>query len=350
MVKAKTGVLLVNLGTPDSPSVADVRKYLREFLMDGRVIDIPFFSRWLLVNGIIAPFRAPKSAKVYAKLWTDRGSPLMFHGTDVRDKLQKLLGDEFEVVLGMRYQNPSIKSALEILKTVNVTSIIVIPLFPQYASATTGSVHEAVMKVISKWQNIPETQFISQYPDHPKMIRAFAKKGKKYLSEHSWDHVLFSYHGLPERQIHKASVDEYCRINYQCCSVYHSKNRFCYRAQCFQTSRKLADALGLKEGDYSVVFQSRLGKDPWIQPYAEDEIKRLAGEGKKSILVFCPSFVADCLETTIEVGEEFKEVFLEHGGEKWQLVESLNSEELWIDCLSEMVKKGTRSKEGARIE
>ena len=337
MAKGKTGVLLVNLGTPDSPSVSDVRKYLREFLMDKRVIDIPFISRWLLVNLIIAPFRAPKSAKIYQKLWEDRGSPLMFHSLDLKEKLKKKLGNEFVVSLGMRYQNPTIASALDELLAENVSKIIIIPLFPQYASATTGSVIEQVMEDLKGRLVLPDIDFISQYPDNELMIQTFAELGKKQMASVDFDHVVFSYHGLPERQIKKSSRDGYCQLNAACCSSYHTKNQFCYRAQCFLTSRKLAAQLSLKEDQYSVFFQSRLGKEPWIQPYAEIEIKRLAEKGKKKILVFCPSFTADCLETTIEVGHDFKALFIEHGGEEWQLVESLNAHNRWIDSLAKMI-------------
>ena len=339
MATTKTGVLLVNLGTPDSPSVPHVRKYLREFLMDKRVIDIPFLGRWMLVNLIIAPFRAPKSAKTYRELWEDRGSPLMFHGEDLKEKLQKMLGDQFIVSLGMRYQTPSIQFALEQLLLQNVKKIIVLPLFPQYASATTGSVHEQVMDDIKGKLVLPEIDFISQYPDDELMIKTFAELGRKYMARTDYDHIVFSYHGLPERQIRKSAVDGYCQLNSKCCSTYHSRNQFCYRAQCFLTSRKLAEELKLSDDKYSVFFQSRLGKDPWIQPYAEDEIKRLAAEGKKKILIFCPSFTADCLETTLEVGDEFKELFIEEGGEEWQLVESLNSQDMWVESLKNMVLK-----------
>ncbi|MCK5368535.1 MAG: ferrochelatase, partial [Cyclobacteriaceae bacterium] len=272
MAKIKTGVLLVNLGTPDSPAVPDVRKYLREFLMDKRVIDIPFFSRWLLVNLIIAPFRAPKSAKVYQQLWEDRGSPLMFHGIDLKGKLGKKLGDEFVVSLGMRYQNPSISSALDELLEQHVRKIIILPLFPQYASATTGSVVEQVMDDIKGKLVLPEIKLVSQYPDNELMIKTFAELGRKYMRKMDYDHIVFSYHGLPERQIRKSSIEGYCELNATCCSTYHNKNQFCYRAQCFLTSRKLAKQLNLNEDQYSVFFQSRLGKDPWIQPYAEEEI------------------------------------------------------------------------------
>lgn len=337
MTKAKTGVLLVNLGTPDSPSVPDVRKYLREFLMDKRVIDIPFIYRWLLVNLIIAPFRAPKSAKIYKELWQDRGSPLMFHGLDLKEKLIEQLDSTYIVALGMRYQSPSIASALDELLNANVEKIIVLPLFPQYASATTGSVFEQVMDDIKGKLILPKIEFISQYPDDDFMIKTFAKLGRKYMEKMQYDKVVFSYHGLPERQIKKSSVDGYCQLNENCCSTYHSKNQFCYRAQCFLTSRKLAGELGLSEDQYSVFFQSRLGKDPWIQPYAENEIKRMATEGIRKILIFSPAFTADCLETTLEVGEEFKELFIEEGGEEWQLVESLNSDDLWVEGLKKMI-------------
>ena len=337
MEKAKTGVLLVNLGTPDSPSVPDVRKYLREFLMDKRVIDIPFISRWMLVNLIIAPFRAPKSAKIYRQLWEKRGSPLMFHGMDLKHKLALALGDEYKVAFGMRYQRPSIASALEELYEVNVNKIIVLPLFPQYASASTGSVIEQVMDEIKGKLIIPEIHFITHYPDDEGMIRTFAGFGKEYMAKTKYDHVVFSFHGLPERQIKKASVDNYCQLNDKCCSTYHSKNKLCYRAQCFQTARSLADQLELEKDQYTVFFQSRLGKEPWIQPYAEDGIKRLAAEGKKGILIFSAAFTADCLETTVEVGDEFKELFIENGGEEWQLVESLNSNDLWVESLKKMI-------------
>ncbi len=335
----KTGVLLVNLGTPDSTSVADVRKYLREFLMDKRVIDIPFLSRWMLVNLIIAPFRAPKSAAVYRKLWEERGSPLMFHGEDVTEKLQKLLGDTYQVELAMRYQNPSIPSVLEKFRNTPFEKLIVVPLFPQYASATSGSVHDKVMEVVKDWQVIPEMVFAGPFFHREKFISGFADNARKYMESRKFDHVLFSYHGLPERQIRKAAFNNYCQLSEKCCARYTALNRYCYRAQCFETSRLLAEELKIEEDAYTVCFQSRLGKDPWIQPYAEDVIGKLAMQGKKNVLAFSPAFVADCLETTVEVGEEFEEMFLEKGGEHWQLVESLNSNDVWVECLKEIVEE-----------
>ncbi|MDH5366632.1 MAG: ferrochelatase [Cyclobacteriaceae bacterium] len=337
-MKSKKGILLINLGTPDSPSVADVRKYLREFLMDERVIDIPFVSRWWLVNLIIAPFRSPKSAKEYQKLWDDRGSSLKYFGEDITASLQKKMGEDYVVELGMRYQNPSIELALNHLMTANVSEIIIIPLFPQYASATTGSVIQKVNEVINKWQTIPEIKFINKFFDHPRFIEAFAENAKNMLRKNKYDYVVFSYHGLPERQILKASNSDFCQLSDSCCSTYHSKNRLCYRAQCFETSRLLATSLGLEEGKYTTAFQSRLGKDPWILPYTDSVLKKLPQKGIKKVLTFSPAFISDCLETTIEVGETFKDLFIEAGGEVWDLVPSLNDSDLWVSCLQSIVE------------
>jgi len=332
------GVILINQGTPDSAEVPDVRKYLREFLMDKRVIDIPFLTRFILVNFIIAPFRAPKSAKIYKKLWTEKGSPLKFYGLEISDLLQKKLDYKYEVRLAMRYQSPSIDSVLKEFKNKNFEKIIIIPLFPQYASATTGSVNEKVMDLISEWQAIPAIKFVGNFFDHPKFIKAFAEIGIKYLNELKYDHILFSYHGLPERQILKTDNTGTC-LQGDCCATLHAMNRSCYRAQCFETTRLIAKELNLGTNDYTVSFQSRLGKNPWIKPYSDFKIVELAQKGYKKILTFSPSFIADCLETTIEIGDEYKELFEANGGEHWQLVESLNVNEVWIEALKEMVEK-----------
>lgn len=340
--KAKTGVLLVNLGTPDSTKTGDVRKYLREFLMDGRVIDFPFIPRWMLVNLIIAPFRAPKSAKEYRKLWTDRGSPLLFHTEDLREKLiQKLDMDQYQVEIAMRYQSPSIEEGLKKLNKANVKKIIVIPLFPQYASATNGSVVDKVMEIARTWQIIPNITFVNNFVEHPLFLEAWAELGREMMEKEEYDMYLFSYHGLPERQIRKGSVDGYCQLSDKCCGNYTKKNQFCYRGQCFHTTRLIASKLGLPEDKVVTCFQSRLGKDPWIKPYTEDVIEELASKGVKKVLAFSPAFVADCLETTIEVGEEYKEEFEELGGEKWDLVPSLNSRDMWIDCVKDLVESNT---------
>lgn len=332
---SKKGVLLVNLGTPDSTSVPDVRKYLREFLMDKRVIDVPFLNRWMLVNLIIAPLRAPKSAKEYERLFDEKGSPLKYYGFEVRDKLRAKLSDEYQVELAMRYQNPSLQEGLEALK--NSASIQVIPLFPQYASASTGSVQDKVMEIVKEWQIIPDMTFVSQFFEEKLFIETITDNARKLMQSTSYDHFVFSYHGIPERQITKGSVDGYCKFG-NCCNKLHAKNRYCYRAQCFATTRLLTKELGIADDQHSVTFQSRLGKTPWIKPYTDEVLIELAGKGIKKVLAFSPAFIADCLETTVEVAETYKEEFIEAGGEQWDLVPSLNAEDKWIDCLKELVK------------
>lgn len=334
----KTGVFIVNLGTPDSPNTPDVRKYLREFLMDGRVIDIPFIPRFLLVNGIIAPFRSPKSAKTYKEVWLPEGSPLKVYGLAVEKMLQEALGDDYVVKLGMRYQNPSIESRLMEFQKMGLTEIIVIPFFPQYASATTGSVYAEVMRVLSTWQVMPAVKFVNQFLSHPKFLAGFVQNAQKYLKAHQYDHFIFSYHGLPERQIRKGDcTKEVCKLG-SCCDTLHPMNQHCYRAQCFETTRLLVKTLDIPEGKYTTCFQSRLGKDPWIQPYTEEVVKELPKKGMKSVLAFSPAFVADCLETTLEVGEEYKELFEKEGGHHWDLVESLNDSPIWVETLVDLVK------------
>lgn len=334
----KTTVLLVNLGTPDSPKVSDVRSYLSQFLNDPRVIDIPWLLRKILVNLIIVPFRAPKSAKVYKELWTAEGSPILLHGKAVQQKLQEQLGDAYDVALAMRYKNPSIPEVLEEIRRRNPQKIIVLPLFPHYASASTGSALEAVMDVIRKWWVIPELAIISQYWDHPGYIKAFIERGKQYNWQ-DYDHVLFSYHGLPERQVDKVYDDGLCQSK-NCEHEITEENKYCYKATCYGTTRLLAAGLGIPEEKYTVCFQSRLDKN-WLEPFSDKVVEQKAKEGAKKLLVFSPAFVADCLETTIEIGEEYQEIFEEHGGEKVQLVESLNDHPLWIETLAEMVKART---------
>ncbi|MEX2597223.1 MAG: ferrochelatase [Salibacteraceae bacterium] len=332
---SKTTVLLLNLGTPDSPGVSDVRSYLSQFLNDPRVIDIPWLLRKILVNLIIVPFRAPKSAKIYKELWTDKGSPIIYHGENVQRKLQQKLGNDYQVELAMRYKNPSIPAVLEKIRLTNPHKIIVLPLFPHYASASTGSALQAVMDVVRKWWVIPELSFISQYWDHPGYINAFVERGKQYDWK-AFDHVLFSYHGLPERQVDKVYDDGLCNEK-NCENEITEENKFCYKATCFATTRELTKALGIPEDKYTVCFQSRLDKN-WLEPFSDKVVEEQAKKGAKKLLVFSPAFVADCLETTIEIGEEYQEIFEEHGGEKVQLVESLNDHPLWIETLKDLVK------------
>ena len=335
---SKKGILLVNLGTPDSPETADVKKYLDQFLMDERVIDIPKFNRTLLVKGIIVPFRSPKTAKLYKEIWNENGSPLLYYSRLQAKMLQERLGDGYHVELAMRYQSPSIESALANLKAGLVESIQVIPMFPQYASASSGSVIQLVMELVSKWQTVPPISFVNSFHDNELMIKLFAENAKKHHVE-SYDHVLFSFHGLPERQLLKCDhTGSYCLKTADCCQTLNDTNKFCYSAQGHDTARLIAAELNLPKDKYTVCFQSRLGKEPWVQPYTTDVLKKLAGEGKKRLLVFSPAFVADCLETLYEITVEYHEEFRALGGEHVQLVESLNDSPVFIEALAGMVK------------
>ena len=336
---AKKGILLVNLGTPDSPSTKDVRKYLNEFLMDPRVIDINPISRTLLVKGIIAPFRSPKSAKLYQAIWgNETGSPLMHYSKLQHAALQQRLGDEYQVELAMRYQSPSIETALNKLKASLVESIHVIALFPQYASASTGSVYDKVMELVRQWQTIPSLSFANSFHDNELMIETFANNGRKYQPE-TYDHILFSFHGLPQRQLIKCDhTGNYCLKKDGCCDTLNNVNKYCYSAQSHHTAQLIAAKLGIPKEKYTICFQSRLGNDPWVKPYTSKIVEELAKEGKKRLLVFCPAFVADCLETVYEVTEEYGAEFKALGGEHIQLVESLNDSPMWIDALEQMVR------------
>lgn len=335
-MQKKKAVLLVNLGTPDSPKTKDVRSYLFQFLNDKRVIDIPFLLRKFLVNCIIVPFRAPKSAKVYKELWTDRGSPIIYHTQDLKNKLEKELGVGYQVEYAMRYKNPSLEKILKNWEGKNFEQIIILPLFPQYASATNGSVIEKAMEIVKKWWVIPEISFVSQFYDHEFYLKGFEEQGNKH-NFNEYDHVLFSFHGLPERHVDKVYDEGLCVEN-DCEKGVSKSNLFCYKATCYETAIQLAKRFKLNNSNYSVGFQSRLGKG-WIEPFSDKIIEELGKKGAKKILVFSPSFVADCLETTIEIGDEYQELFEEYGGEKVQLVESLNSSETFVKGLKEMILK-----------
>ena len=330
----KTGVLLINLGTPDSPSVSDVRSYLSQFLNDPRVIDIPWLARKVLVNLIIVPFRAPKSAKIYQKLWTENGSPLLYYSEEAKRLLQQELPQDYQVHLAMRYKNPSIPDVLETMRKKNYSRIIILPMFPQYASASTGSALEEVMRVMKSWWVIPEVKMISQYYNHPTFIDAFVARGKQYTIS-DYDHVLFSYHGLPERQVDKVYDSGHCS-DHDCEQEITHENKFCYKATCYATTRLLAEKLNIPADKYTVCFQSRLDQK-WLKPFSDEVVRECGRKGMKKLLVFSPAFTADCLETVIEIGDEYQEIFHEHGGEKVQLVESLNDHPLWIRCLKDLV-------------
>jgi ferrochelatase len=340
--KIKTGVLLVNLGTPDSPSTSDVRKYLLEFLLDKRVIDISWLGRQLLVRGIIAPFRAPKSAKSYKEIWGPEGSPLLRYSRELSQLLQAQLGEDYVVALAMRYGNPSIESAWTALRKNALQRLIVVPLFPQYASASTGSVIERVMEVVGEDLTLPELVFIRDFHDLKGMIDVYAKNAEVH-SPKTYDHILFSFHGLPVRQLIKSDLNHYCQQKEHCCENWGAHNQHCYGAQCTRTAHLIAERMGLTKDRYSICYQSRLGKTPWIQPYTSDVIEKLAKKGAKRLLVLCPAFVSDCLETIFEIGVEYQEEFQHAGGEKVTLVESLNVHPDWVESLAELVKNRNKS-------
>lgn len=333
----KTGVLLIQLGTPDSPKVSDVRRYLTEFLNDPRVIDIPWLGRKLLVNGIIVPFRAPKSAKIYKELWeiSNNESPLLTYTESTTKLLQKRFKDKNVTVhMAMRYQKPSMDKVLEEMRRENYEKIVILPLFPQYASASGGSAIEKAMNIIRKWWVIPDVEIISQFYDHEAYIDAIVEKAKVFNIE-GYDKVMFSYHGLPDRHVNKVYDTGLCE-DQPCETEINEENKFCYKAECYATTRLLAEKLNIK--DYTVAFQSRLNKK-WLTPFSDVVIEQWAKEGAKKILVFSPAFVADCLETLIEIGVEYQEDFEKLGGEKVQLVPSTNDHPRFIDCLEDLVQK-----------
>ena len=334
MAAKRTAVILINVGTPNSPSVKDVRKYLSEFLNDYRVIDIPWLLRKLLVNLIIVPFRAPKSAKLYKSLWTEKGSPLLFHTQSVSQKLQTQLGSNYTVFVAMRYGNPNIRDVMETVNNEAFSKIIIVPMFPQYASSSTGTAIEAVMKQAKNWTVIPEIKVVGQFYDNPQFIDAFAKQIESYHPE-KYDHILFSYHGLPLSHIEAVHPQKKCD-NCECINQLPQHGEFCYKATCYQTTRLLATKLGLPKEKFTLSFQSRLSKK-WLTPFSDKTLISLAKQGVKSVLIVAPAFVTDCLETTIELGVEYRELFLKAGGEKLDFVESLNDSEDWIITLKSLI-------------
>jgi ferrochelatase len=336
----KTGVILIQLGTPDSPKTSDVRRYLSEFLNDPRVIDLPWLPRKLLVNGIIVPFRAPKSAKVYKELWQhgEGKSPLKVHTEKVVELVQNSFDpSSVKIEMAMRYQNPSMDMVLKRMQKENYDQIIIIPLFPQYASASSGSAIEKAMNIIRKWWVIPEVKIVSQFWNHDGYIDSIVDRAKAFNFD-EYDHILFSYHGLPERQVDKVYEDTDLCSDQPCESEVNEKNKFCYKATSYATTRLIANKLGLSEDKYTVCFQSRLDKK-WLTPFSDKVVEEWASKGAKKLLVFSPAFVADCLETIVEIGEEYQEIFEKGGGERVQLVPSSNDHPAFIDCLVDIIQK-----------
>lgn len=336
MTAGKTAVLLLNVGSPDKPKLWPVRKYLTQFLNDKNVIDLPWLLRTFLVNFIIIPFRLFRSTQLYRRLWTDKGSPLIIYSQEMAEKLEAMTGRNFKVFSAMRYGNPGYKEALRKIEAGGFKNLFVMPLFPQYAMSTTGTALEAVKKEIRQ-RNIDIQLIIKdQFYDHPLFIKALSRQIKKY-NPSSYDHIIFSYHGLPDRHLEKCHPG-ISPADCQCDHYMPEYGGYCYRATCYATSRLMAQELKLAPDGYTVAFQSRLSKN-WMAPFTDDVLLELVSKGCKRILVVAPSFVADCLETLIEIGEDYQKLFKEAGGEKLQLVSSLNASDLWIEALAEIVNE-----------
>ena len=336
------GVLLVNLGTPDAPDAGAVRRYLAEFLDDPRVLDMNPLGRKLLLHLVILPFRPAKSAAAYRKIWSEAGSPLLFHSRDLEAALQAELGQDYVVALGMRYGNPSLQSALDKLVAAGIDRILVAPLYPQYASSSTGSTVEHLYRVAGAHPAVPLLQVLPEFYEEPDFIASVAEVAAPALAEFGADHVLFSYHGLPERQVKATQIPasaDHCLASPTCCDEITPVNRRCYRAQSHASTRALARALALPEGGWSLSFQSRLGRIPWIRPYTDEVVPELARQGKRRLAVLCPSFVADCLETTEEIGMRARADFLAAGGEELVQIPCVNSHPAWVQGLSRLIRR-----------
>lgn len=347
MIAPRTGLLLINVGTPASPTASDVRPYLREFLGDPRIIDMPAPLRWMLVNGIIAPFRAPKSAEAYQKIWTDEGSPLLAISEAQAAKVRAILDEDaraagappVQVELAMRYGEPSLARALASLREGRVERLVVFPLYPQYSSPTTASSVERVMELLAKEAALPSLCVVPPFYAHAGYLDAVIAAARPALDEARADHTLFSFHGLPESYLHDTDLgDGRCLSSPSCCDAIVDENRYCYRAQCYATARGLALRLGLDDERWSVSFQSRLGRQEWVKPYTDDTLPELARRGVKRLAVFCPAFVTDCLETLEEIGVRAKEDFVAAGGEGLFLMPCPNTHDAFVDVLVELAR------------
>lgn len=334
------GVLLLQLGTPDSTEVADVRRYLAEFLADPRVLDIPTVWRRLLLHGVILRLRPRKSAEAYEKIWTEQGSPLLIHTQALADEVARRLGPDFRVAVGMRYRNPSIRSAVDRLLEQGVQRVVVLPLFPQYAASSGGSATEEALRELGGRWNVPDVTTLGAFHDDPGFLAAAAEVTGQALEGFRPDYVLFSYHGLPERQIRKSDpTGAHCLQFEGCCAAITEANRNCYRAQSFATTERLASQLGLTAGSYGTSFQSRLAGSPWIKPFTDQQLPVLYGQGVRRLAVACPSFVADCLETIEEIGIRARHQWMELGGEDFLLVPCVNSHPRWVEAVADMVRR-----------
>jgi len=331
------GVLLVNLGSPESPTAKDVKPYLDEFLMDKYVIDVPFLLRALLVRGIILQTRPKKSAEAYARIWTDEGSPLIVLSKKMHQKVQKLV--DAPVALAMRYGTITIEKGLQELKDKGVTDVMLLALYPQYAMASTTTIWALADELVaSKFPEMKLTKVPAFY-NKPDYIQALANSMKKHLEGFDYDHLLFSYHGIPKRHIRKTDVTKsHCAIDGSCCSTPSPAHEFCYRHQCYETTKQVVKLLGIPEGKYSQTFQSRLAGDKWLTPYTDVEINKMPEQGIKKLAVVTPAFVSDCLETLEEIAMEANHQFKEHGGEEFKAIPCLNDDDEWCGVVANWIE------------
>lgn len=337
------GALLINLGSPDSPDPKDVKRYLGEFLMDERVIDLPKPLRTFLVKGIILNTRPKKSAKAYKKIWWEEGSPLIVLSKRLQEAVQKKVS--VPMGLAMRYGSPSIEEGIKSLVDQGVDEIMLIPLYPQFAMATTETILVLAEKI--KNEKYPELEFtvLPPFYNHPDYIKVLSQSIQEDLKDKKWEHLLFSYHGIPERHIRKSDITKsHCKIDKSCCQTTSEAHQYCYRHQCFETTRQVADYLELKEGAYSTSFQSRLGVDPWLQPYTDQTVARFAKKGIKNMAIVTPAFVSDCLETLEEIGMEAAEDFEEKGGEELHVIPCINTRTDWVNVMSRWIDQWAKAK------
>lgn len=327
-------IVLMNLGSPESTSVKDVRTYLNEFLMDERVIDYPLIPRFLLVKGIITPFRSPKSAEAYKAVWTKDGSPLVVLTRQVQSALQKIIKEP--VAIAMRYGNPSPKKAFDELhaKYPHLKEVVLLPMYPHFAMSSYETAVVYAEELHKKGKYPFKLVTIKPYYDESNYLNALATSMQPYLQQ-EYDHIVFSYHGLPERHIHKDDITgNHCLTTPDCCNTPSIAHKQCYRHQVFTTTRLVADMLGIPKEKYSLSFQSRLGRAQWLLPYTVTRLAELPKQGAKKILVVCPAFVSDCLETLEEMAMQGKELFLESGGEKFTLIPCMNTHPQWIQTIA----------------
>lgn len=339
----KRGILLMNLGSPDSTSTPDVYKYLMEFLMDGRVIDYPWFFRKILVGGLIVPLRAAKSAEAYKTIWTKEGSPLVAITRQLQQALQNEL--EYPVEIAMRYGNPSMEEAYEKLlqRAPDLEEVIAVPLYPHYAMSSYETAVEYAKEVFQRKKYSFRLNFIPPYYNNPDYLRALSENTRPWL-EQEYDHILFSYHGVPGRHIKKSdTTGRHCLQSPDCCATPSAAHAHCYRHQCFATTKEMARLLNIPADKYSISFQSRIGKG-WLEPFTDVRLGQMPGEGIKKLLILCPAFVSDCLETLEEIAIRGKETFIQAGGESYSMIPCLNTHPLWVQALAKWVKENGSSK------